>query len=179
MIFPWTESLLVVKPWPYLNNTTVAKHRYCIKQQFKILGIGCSPGFCRIVQYPCPCLAIELLDCNQFMKALQLQSMVLGNGHNLGEGSTRAYIAFIAALHIFILEKLMFEMQRFNHALLIYYINVVELSSTMLVCLQIKVLKVKKKTLIIAPNEELPPGRRSTQNERKWKSCSFECSITS
>lgn len=82
-------------------------------------------------------------------------------------GSTRAYIAFIAALHIFILEKLMFEMQRFNHALLIYYINVVELSSTMLVCLQIKVLKVKKKTLIIAPNEELPPGRRSTQNERK------------
>lgn len=62
-------------------------------------------------------------------------------------GSTRVYIAFIAALHISILEKLMFEMQRFNHALLIYYINVVELSSTMLVCSQIKEL-IKKNIYI-------------------------------
>ncbi len=112
--------------------------RYCRKQHFKILGTGCNPRFCRIVQYWCSCPATDLLVCNHFMKALQLQNMVLSNGPNLG-GPTRVYIAFVIALHIFILEKLC-SWCKVLHALSIYYISVVELSSTMLVCSQFKVL---------------------------------------
>ncbi len=73
------------------------------------------------------------------MEALQLQNVVLSNGSHPC-GSDQSLLHLFIALHILLSWKTMFRMQSLNHALFIYHVSVVELSSTMLVCSLIKVL---------------------------------------